>query len=113
MDKRRQRPIPVTRREREQLDSAKARYEHATGDTGDWGKFLGTVALAGLAALGIYQLAKAASKSPQSVLVACPGCSRDFLMATPEGVGRVILTSCPICDVELVVDLGTASERVD
>ena len=112
MAKPRQRPIPVTRRERERLDAQKERYEKATGDTGDWGKFLGTVALAGLAALGVYKLVQSLNRSPQSVSVNCE-CGENFLMATPEGVGRLVLTNCPICRLELVVDLGPSREEAN
>ena len=106
MDEPRQRPIPVTRQERANLEQHKQRYEGATGDSGDWGRFLGTVALLGLAAAGIYGLVKATKRSRQSVDVSCDGCSRTFVMAVPEGTGRAVYTTCPHCGMELVVDLG-------
>ena len=112
MAKPRQRPIPVTRREREQLDSAKARYEQTTGDTGDWGKFLGTVIFLGLAGLGVYKLAKITIRSPESVSVGCPQCGNEFLMVLPEDVSRIIPVNCPHCQEELVVDLESSSEDV-
>ncbi|MBM3176188.1 MAG: hypothetical protein FJZ93_10845 [Chloroflexi bacterium] len=108
MDEPRQKPIPVTRQERASLEQHKQRYEGATGDTGDWGKFLGTIALLGLAAAGIYALVKATERSQQSVDVCCCRCSRNFVMAVPEGTGRAVYTSCPHCGIELVVDLGTS-----
>ena len=99
----RQRPIPVTADERRRLDEAKSRYERTTGDEGDWGRFLSTVTLLGLAAAGVYSLAKALSKTEQSVTVCCPTCGKDFLMAFQIGADRAILTICPSCSADLVV----------
>jgi len=104
----RQKPIPVTSGERARLEQHKGRYEDATGDSGDWGKFLGTVALLGLAAAGVYALVKATERSRQSVDVSCCGCNTSFVMALPEGTGRAVYTTCPHCGMELVVDLGRA-----
>lgn len=106
MSEPRQKPIPVTRQERASLEQHRRRYEDTTGDRGDWGKFLGTIVLLGLAAAGIYSLAKASEKSAQTGNIQCPVCKRDFLMAVPTGTGRVIYTKCPLCKAELVVDLG-------
>ena len=102
----RQRPIPVTRQERDRLDEHKRRYQEATGDSGDWGSFLGTIALMGLAALGIYGLARATRRSTNSVTVDCPSCAEAFTVALPEPEPRVVETICPYCNAELVVDLG-------
>jgi len=106
MVERRQRPIPVTGQERTILAEQKKRYEQSTGDRGDWGKFLGTVTLLGLAAAGIYALASATTRSGQSVSVECAGCGESFLMAIPSGTDRAIYTICPHCDKELVVYLN-------
>ena len=103
----RQRPIPVTSAERDKLAAAKSRYEQATGDDGDWGKFLGTISLLGLAAVGVYALGKAAARSVQSVDVKCHACRRSFLMAVPDGTPRAVLTRCTNCGREVVVDLGS------
>ena len=103
----RQRPIPVTSAERDRLQAAKSRYEQATGDAGDWGKFLGTISLLGLAAAGVYALGKAAARSVQSVDVECYACGRSFLMAVPDGTPRAVLTVCPHCGREVVADLGS------
>ena len=108
MNEPRQRPIPVTRQERAILEQQKKRYEAKTGDSGDWGEFLGTVALLGLAAAGVYALVGATRRSPQSVDVICSGCSKDFVMAVPVGTGRAVQTTCPHCGLELVVNLGTS-----
>ena len=74
---------------------------------------LGTVIFLGLAGLGVYKLAKFATRSPESVSVGCPQCGNEFLMVLPEDVGRVIPVSCPHCEEELVVDLEASSEDVD
>lgn len=102
----RQKPISIRKRDRDILDSYKERYEEATGESTDWGAFLRTVALLGIAAVGIYGLARAERRSPQSVDVFCEVCNTNFLMAVPEGTGRAIYTTCPECDTEMVVDLG-------
>ena len=103
----RQRPISVTSHDRDALDSHKKRYEESTGEMTDWGAFLGTITLLGLAAAGVYHLAIAKRRSPQTVDVECFECGSTFLMAVPAGTGRAVYTSCPECDAELVVDLGT------
>ena len=103
----RQRPISLTSGDRDTLDQYKIRYEESTGERTDWGTFLGTVALLGLAAAGVYHLARANKRSPQTVDVECFECGEMFIMAVPQGVDRAVYTSCPACDAELVVDLGT------
>ena len=104
----RQKPISINSRDRDVLNQQKARYEESTGKSTDWGDFLGTVALLGLAAVGVYMLAKAIKRSPRSVDVKCSGCDKSFVMAVPEGTPRAIYTTCPHCQEELVVDLGTS-----
>ena len=101
-----QRPISISSRDRAVLDSQKKRYEESTGEKPDWGEFLATVALLGLAAAGIYHLAKTTNRSPQSVDVKCCQCGGDFMLAVPSGMGRAIQTTCPHCNADLVVDLG-------
>lgn len=108
VDKPRQRQIPVTRQERERLDEHKRRYQQATGDSGDWGRFLGTITLMGLAALGIYGLARATRRSTNSVTVNCPSCSETFTVALPQPEPRVVETVCPRCNAEMVVDIGAS-----
>lgn len=105
MTERRQRPIPVTTQERAFLEEQKSRYEQRSGDTGDWGKFLGTITLLGLAAAGVYTLAKATARSRQSVDVECTECGEMFVMAVPNRVDRATYTTCPHCGNELVVYL--------
>ena len=109
MTERRQRPIPVTNHERAFLEEQKKRYETSSGETGDWGKFLGTVTLLGLAAAGIYSLVNASRRSSQSVDVRCAVCQNVFVMALPTGCGNAVYTRCPHCQSELVVNLSTMS----
>lgn len=103
----RQKPIPVTSDEREFLNEQKERYETRSGDTGDWGKFLETMALLGLAAAGIYILVKALQVNRRSANVRCsnPGCGKDFTVALQPGAAKAILVNCPHCQAELVVQL--------
>jgi len=106
MTESRQRPISISSRDRGVLDSHKKRYEESTGEATDWGTFLGTVALLGLAAAGVYHLVRANKRSPQTVDVECFECRSTFLMAVPTSTGRAIYTTCPQCNQEIVVDLG-------
>jgi hypothetical protein len=101
----RQKPIPITSQERAILDNEKRRYEQSTGDKGDWGKFLRTVTLLGLAAAGVYGLVRASRRSAQSVDVICTNCSDRFVMALPTPVDSAIFTCCPNCGQELVVHI--------
>ena len=107
MATRRQRPIPVTSREREFLEKQKKLYERNSGNTGDWGQFLGGIVLLGLAAAGIYVLARAVNRTPQSVDVHCSACGTSFVMALPNDARRIIHTKCPNCSSELVVNLDS------
>jgi len=102
----RQKPISVPSSERALLNQQKERWEKVTGQKTDWGQFLGTVALLGLAAAGVYSLVKARERSLHSVDVQCCECNNTFVMALPTEIGRAIYTTCPHCDRELVVDLG-------
>ncbi len=102
----RQKPISVTSRDRAFIDSHKKRYDESIGEETDWGTFLGTVALLGLAAAGVYNLVRANKRSPQTVDVECFECGSTFVMAVPTGTDRAVYTMCPECDAELVVDLG-------
>lgn len=101
----RQSPIPVTSQERELLNEQKGKYETHSGDTGDWGKFLETMALLGLAVAGVYLLVKALQVNPRSANVRCSNCGKDFTVALQPGTAKAILVNCPHCQVELVVQL--------
>ena len=105
----RQRNIPLNINERHQLDKRKQDYQNSTGDTGDWGKFLGVVTLAGLAALGIYGLAQATRREPPTVWqVNCPHCSTAFPIQVPNPPPwRVTQVTCPRCSTELVIDFAS------
>jgi hypothetical protein len=102
----RQSPISISKRDREKLDEQKSRYEESIGQKTDWGNFLRTMALFGLAVAGTYLLAKATQRTPQTVDVMSSGCRYKFIMSVPEGCSRAIYTTCPSCGAELVVDLG-------
>ncbi len=106
MTERRQRPIPVTNSERVFLEEQKRKFEKKSGGNGDWGEFLGSVVLLGLAAIGIYALANAAGRTKQSFDVNCSVCNQSFVMAANPGTPRVVYTKCPFCQTELVVNLG-------
>lgn len=105
MAKRRQRPIPVTDREREYLERQRKVYESKVGDTGDWGEFLKTAVLLGLVGLGLYKLAQANQGLGQSASITCPACGHTFLMALPPQIEHYLQVGCPHCQTNLVVDL--------
>ena len=102
----RQRPISLTIGDRDTLDQYKIRYDESIGEKTKWGTFLGTITLLGLAAAGVYHLANAKNRSPQSVDVECCECGESFIMAVPTGTGRAVYTTCPSCCIDLVIDLG-------
>jgi len=108
MTTRRQRPISLKTTDRSMLDAQKRRYELSTGQKTEWGTFLGTMVLLGLAAAGVYGRARARHQSAQSVDVECCECGGPFLMAVPAGTGRAVQVTCPHCGSELVVDLGAS-----
>ena len=99
----RQKPIPVTSRERDVLEDYKQQFENHTGDTGDWGEFLSAIALLGLAAAGIYALAKNSQRVNSTVNTQCSLCAQDFLVALPPGVSPVVHVLCPNCQTNLVI----------
>lgn len=104
----RQKPIPVTSEERTVLEERKRLWEQHTGDSGDWGHFLETMTLLGLAAGGVYPLTEATSRSRNSVSVVCPLCGKDFLVALAEKSGRAVRIGCPHCRRDVVIALGCA-----
>ena len=99
-NERRQKNIGITPREKEKLEEAKRLYEQHTGDRGDWGKFLGVIAVLGLAALGVYKMAQASRKKPKAV---CPMCDGEFSIAYGDDLPAVAHVTCPHCEAELVV----------
>jgi len=105
MTERRQRPIPVTSQERQLLEEQKKKYESQSGNAGDWGQFLGTMALLGLAAVGIYALASILRQDQRSLNVRCARCNGDFTVALQPNSGTAILVNCPHCHSELVLQL--------
>lgn len=103
----RQRNIPLNINERRELDQRKQDYQNRTGDIGDWGKFLGVVTLAGLAALGVYALAQATKREPTVWQVTCPNCSTVFPIQVPNPPPwRLTQVTCPNCSTELVIDFA-------
>lgn len=110
---RRQRPISVSGREHQALEKQRRQYEEVTGDKGDWGKFLGTMSLLGLAAIGVYGLAKAIERSERSVKVECSECQKVFPMALPSEPVTIVQVPCPYCDTDLVVNLGASASAIE
>ena len=102
---RRQRPIPVTSQEREKLEVAKEKFEQRTGSTYDWGRFLTATITLGLAAAGIYGMAKVIKSARSSVEVQCPQCSKNFTVALAGESANVYQVICPSCETELVVNV--------
>ena len=102
----RQRPIPVTAQERADLERLRAEYNQGIGDTGDWGDFLRAMSLLGLVGLGIYALAKATTRTGQTVNVSCSNCSGTFPLALSMNAPRYVEVTCPHCSRHLVVDLN-------
>jgi hypothetical protein len=108
-----QRNLPVDKDEGIELERSKQLYEKETGETGDWGKALGILTLGGLAALGIYALAKASKPTENSWQVTCPNtnCGNTFPIATAGPLPRLAQVTCPYCQTEIVVDFGAVKER--
>lgn len=105
MKRNRQRPISVNTRQRDNLDSYKRRFDQSIKKKTEWGEFLGTVALLGLAAIGTYHLVKAMKRTTHSADIECAVCKKVFIMAVPEGSGTAVHTVCPDCRADLVIDL--------
>ena len=103
----------MTGQEHQTLENHRRHYESVTGDRGDWGKFLGTMSLLGLAAIGIYGFAKAIERSERSVKVECPKCDKVFPMALPSEPVTIVEVPCPYCDTDLVVNLGSSSVSIE
>jgi uncharacterized protein YbaR (Trm112 family) len=104
----RQRHIPLNIEERQELDRRKSDYEERTGDTGDWGKFLGIITLAGLAALGIYAVAPVARRGTTVWQVKCSQCGVMFPIQAPNPPPwRLAQVACPKCESGLVIDFAS------
>ena len=109
----RQRHIPLSIDERRVLDRRKREYEDRTGDTGDWGKFLGIISLAGLAALGIYAMAQVTKRAPTVWQVDCSRCGMGFPIQVPNPPPwRLAQVRCPSCSNELVIDFAKSASGV-
>lgn len=106
----RQRHIPLNMEVRSELDKLKRDYEDKTGDIGDWAKFLKTVSLAGMAALGIYSVSQTAKRGPIMWQVKCARCGVIFLIKVPNPPPwRLAQLACPKCGSELIIDFTKAS----
>lgn len=101
MSEPRQKVIAITPKEKEKLDTAKRLYEQETGEQVDWGKFLGSIAVLGLTALGIYKLTHSSRNNPTTK---CAVCRRKFSIAYSDDLPPVVYVTCPHCSAELVVD---------
>jgi predicted RNA-binding Zn-ribbon protein involved in translation (DUF1610 family) len=102
MNEPRQKSIAVTPDEKTKLEAAKKKYENLTGEKADWGKFLGVMAMAGLAALGIYKIAKSTRANP---VTDCPECGEQFSIAYADNLPPVVYVKCPSCGTELIVNM--------
>ena len=103
----------MTGQEHQALKNHRRYYEDVTGDRGDRGKFLGTMSLLALAAIGIYGLAKAIEQSERSVKVGCPKCQKVFPMALPTEPAAIVQVPCPYCNSDLVVNLGSSVVSIE
>jgi hypothetical protein len=101
----RQQPVPLSAAARARLQQRKNEFDQQSGRESDWGEFLNTIALLGLAALGLYAISKATQRSPESVNVHCVKCQGYFIMAVPANSPRAVQTVCPLCNEPLVVNL--------
>lgn len=100
------RHIAVSPQERRQLAEGKEQYEGRAGQ-GDWGTFLGVATGIGLAALGIYALARASQRNATTWQITCPNrnCGATFPLVT-QAPPRLAQVTCPSCNSELVVDFS-------
>lgn len=100
------RHIAVSPQERRQLEESKEHYQDRAGQT-DWGTFLGVATGIGLAALGIYALARASRQNATTWHVTCPnrncGAMFPLVTQTPPTLAQI---TCPSCNSELLVDFG-------
>ncbi len=110
----RQRHVPLRLEDRLELDRRKRDYEMRTGDVGDWGRFLGLVTLAGLAALGIYSVGQVSRMGSVLWQVRCPQCGVKFPVKIPSPPPwRLSRIACVKCEEELVLDLVKAAALPD
>ena len=97
----RQKSIGLSPIEKKRLDSAKQKYEEATGGKVDFGTFLGIVTALGLGAIGLYKLRRSSRENPSAE---CPECGTVFAIAYSQDLPPVVYVTCPECGEELVID---------
>jgi hypothetical protein len=103
--KRDQKAISVEAEEWALLDRLKRDYGQKTGEEVDWGNFLGTVGLLGLAAAGVYGLADFLGRTESAASARCPACGLVFPVAVPHRSPGAIHFPCPACHATLVLYL--------
>lgn len=102
------RHIAVSPQQRLQLEESKRSYERRAGRT-DWGSFLRVATGIGLAALGVYFLARASRQNTMTWHVTCPNQNcRAVFPIVAELPPRLAQVTCPHCNSELIVDFGAA-----
>jgi hypothetical protein len=103
--KRDQKAISVEAEEWALLDRLKRDYGQRTGEEVDWGNFLGTVALLGLAAAGVYGRAECLDRTESAASARCSVCGLVFPVAVPHRSPRAVQFRCPACRAMLVLYL--------
>jgi hypothetical protein len=103
--KRDQKAISVEAEEWALLDRLKRDYEQRTAEEVDWGNFLETVALLGLAAAGVYGRAECLDRTESAASARCSACGLVFPVAVPHRSPRAIHFRCPACRMMLVLHL--------
>ena len=108
MPNRNQSNIPVSKGEREVLDLAKNRYEQKHGK-GDWGHFLGGLAVGFLVGAGVVAVAKAIANREQAWIAECPYCHREMRVLVRGRPPSAEVLECPYCAGSFVVPYCTST----
>ena len=106
--KRQQKAISVETEEWSLLVRLKSDYSGKLGEDADWGSFLGTVALLGVAAAGVYGFAECLSRTESAASARCVACGLVFPVAVPHRSPGAIQFPCPACHAMLVLNLRAA-----
>lgn len=103
------RHIAVSPQQRLQLEESKQSYERRAGGT-DWGSFLRVATGIGLAALGVYLLARASRQNATTWRVTCPNQNcRAVFPIVAQLPPRLAQVTCPNCNSELIVDFAAVA----